>query len=152
MNSNTKRVIVVGVDGSPSSLEALTWAAEQATMRGAILHVVRVWSMQLGGTSIAAAPMPEHVAELSRNDAEAMLRTSIEQTLGDHPNLEVRVTAAHGNVAKVLMDTASKDHAEMLVVASRGNGGFKRLLLGSVSSQCAAHASCPVTVIHPQSD
>ena len=151
MAKNGGGVILVGVDGSPASLEALTWAAEEAKIRRAELHVLRVWSLHLGGTSVGGTPAPSYAVQDSGKAAKAALEQSIRETLGKAPGLDVRASVAHGNPAKVLIDTASKERAKMLVVASRGMGGFKKLLLGSVSSQCVAHAACPVTVIHPRS-
>ena len=123
-------VILVGVDGSPASLEALTWAAEEAKIRRAELHVLRVWSLHLGGTSVGGTPAPSYAVQDSGKVAKAGLEQSIRETLGKAPGLDVRASVAHGNPAKVLIDTAAKERAKMLVVASRVRGGLKKVLIG----------------------
>ncbi|MEI6621539.1 MAG: universal stress protein [Actinomycetes bacterium] len=144
--------LVVGVDGSPSSAGALEWAAREAQLRGAKLHVVQVWEVPGAAWATPVGVVPytvatdENVRTQTREDLAGMTR----EVLGPDPKIKIRITVAEGNPAKVLIDIAKRDDAELLVVGSRGRGGFKTLLLGSVSEQCVTHARCPVIVIRPQ--
>ena len=153
MEEETKQelpTIVVGVDGSPQSKDALRWAVDEAKLRGATLHVVQAWHEAAGlwanpvGPAVGAVAWPEH--ELAE-EARATLRETIKETLGDPVGVELRASVAVGSPAKALVDTADADHADLLVVGSRGRGGFRSLLLGSVSEQVVTHAHCPVAVI-----
>jgi nucleotide-binding universal stress UspA family protein len=132
--------IVVGVDGSESSLDALSWAARQAVMTSASLEVVTTW--QWPSSYGWAVPVPEDF------DPEQDVRRTLEATVASvrsaHPEVDVTARVVNGHPAPVLVD-ASKD-AELLVVGSRGHGEFVGMVLGSVSEHCAAHAHCPVLV------
>ncbi|WP_026924410.1 universal stress protein [Glycomyces arizonensis] len=133
--------IVVGVDGSPSSTQALTWALRQAEITGASIEAVHAWQIPMTyGAPVAVLP-GEDFAE----SAERALAESVDEVLGGREDLPVRRIAEHGLPAKVLLEH-SQD-AELLVVGSRGRGGFKGLLLGSVSLHCVTHAHCPVVVL-----
>ena len=74
--------------------------------------------------------------------------TTIEEALGESPDIDLRITVKEGNPVNVLIGAAEADDAELLVLGNRGRGGFTSLLLGSVSEQCVTHAKCPVTVVH----
>jgi nucleotide-binding universal stress UspA family protein len=133
--------IVVGVDGSPGSREALRFAVEEARLRDATLVAVFAWSIPF----IADVPsglLPELLADF-REDAANVLDEAIAEV--DASGVEVERVVAERPAGGALVD-AAKD-AELLVVGSRGRGGFKGLLLGSVSQQCAHHASCPVVIV-----
>ncbi|MFI8517717.1 universal stress protein [Streptomyces sp. NPDC085481] len=137
------RRVVVGVDGSPSSHEALWWAARHARLIGATLEAWGAYDVP--GAAGGSAP-PVDAAFDAQHARQALLdevRTVLAQT-GEVP-LEEHV--ARGNPAKVL--TEASEGADVLVVGSRGRGGFASLLLGSVSQQCALHASCPVVIVRP---
>ena len=142
------RGIIVGVDGSEHSYRALCWAMHEAAVRHAPLTVMTVCpsparpaTMSLWGlpTLPEGGFNPEH-ARRAVQDAVAKAAGEI---TGAAP--EVTVSVATGEVTEELV-SASRD-ADLLVVGSRGNGGFTRLLLGSVSSQVVHHAACPVIVI-----
>jgi nucleotide-binding universal stress UspA family protein len=147
--SSAMRRIVVGVDGSETSREALRWAAAEARAHEAELHVVHAWEVPgLGagvgmspGRRAAAAPESQHGA------AEQLVTDVIREELGGHPSTNVRPTIGRGTAAGVLLDAAKG--ADLLVVGSRGLGGFAGLLLGSVSSKMASHAPCPVVIVRP---
>jgi nucleotide-binding universal stress UspA family protein len=132
--------IVVGVDGSPSSEQALRWAADQSRLTGQALHAVIAWH----------APVPYDSPVTSEfdwsRDAAGVLSKTVENFLGEHAALSVVQDVQPGHPAQVLID-ASRD-AGLLVVGSRGHGGFGGLLLGSVSQHVVAHAACPVVVAH----
>lgn len=133
--------IVVGVDGSTSSLAALGWGAHQAELTGSALRAVTVWEWPTTyGYPVPLAPDFNPAADAAKvlDDAVAGVRQA-------HPTIEIRTSVVEGSTAKVLVD-ASKG-AELLVVGSRGHGGLAGMLLGSVSEHCAAHAHCPVLVI-----
>lgn len=136
--------IVVGVDGSPGSRAALRWAHDEARLRGATLEAVSVWQYPMSSslTAFGTMPPPEDLG----NDARgALLATLSEEGAGATDEVPVTTVVAEGAPAAALLE-AAKD-ADLLVVGSRGRGGFTGLLLGSVSQQCASHAACPVVVV-----
>jgi nucleotide-binding universal stress UspA family protein len=134
--------IVVGVDGSPESRAALRWAVGEAKLRHATLEAVCAWSFPvIPGRD--APPLLVPVEEL-RDEAERMLSSLLAE---EAPDVGITQTVVEGNPADLLVDIS--DGADMLVVGSRGHGGFAGLLLGSVSSQCSHHAACPVVIIRP---
>jgi nucleotide-binding universal stress UspA family protein len=137
------RRIVAGVDGSASSLEALRWAIRQAELTGSSVDAVIAWQPP------AASGLEWGVTVVDDTDyAELAAKTLAEAiSLAADPasRARVRPLVGEGNAAQVLLD-ASAD-ADLLVVGSRGHGGFASALLGSVSLHCAHHAHCPVVVI-----
>ena len=138
--------IVVGVDGSDNSARALSWAIEEATLRNDDVEAVTVWHLPYAGAGFAAVPMVDP-NELQAG-AAAQLEGSINAATDDDAvRAGIIRTVSEGGAAGALMD-AAKD-ADLLVVGSRGHGGFVGLLLGSVSSQCVHHARCPVVVVPP---
>jgi nucleotide-binding universal stress UspA family protein len=132
--------IVAGVDGSSSSLAALSWAARQADLTGSPLEVVMTW--EYPSSYGWAVPVPEDFDPES--DIQQSLDTAIAAIRAEHPGLEVSARLVSGHPAPVLVE-ASKD-ADLLVVGSRGHGEFVGMLIGSVGAHCAAHAHCPVLV------
>jgi len=136
-----RRFIVVGVDGSKSSSQALAWAAEEARLRGASLMVVRAWNVPAFVYGPFSAPPP---ADDFRKNALARLDEQVEEVLGKSPAVPVVREVREGPAAEVILEAS--EGAEMVVVGSRGLGGFSGLLLGSVSAQVAHHARCPVTI------
>ncbi len=134
-------LIVVGVDGSDSSLEALRWAANQARLTGAALEVLATWEYP---TSLGWAPAwpPDWDPE---GDARKALAEVVEKVLGPHTDIEVRQVVTEGHAALALVNAA--EHADLLVVGSRGHGAFAGMLLGSVSEHCATHSPCPVVIV-----
>lgn len=139
--NSTRPRIVVGVDGSAESRSALRWAASLASGMDASLDVVAVWQFPPATEwNFAAAGWdPEQ-------DATQWLNSAVEDVFGaDRPDgLQLRVV--QGNVAQALL--SESEDATMLVLGSRGYGGFAGLLLGSVSAKCAEHARCPVLIVH----
>lgn len=143
--------IVVGIDGSEPSKAALRWAARLAPLLGCTIDAVTAWQYPLlaglnpGFANVGVMP---DFAELL--DTEQLAKDGLEETLqevfGDHRPVGLATAVVHGQPAQALIE-ASAD-ATMLVVGSRGHGGFAGLLLGSVSSACAEHAKCPVLVLH----
>lgn len=137
-----RRVIVVGVDGSPASIEALQWAARTADSTGAQLVAVTSWDYPASYGMAAGFGNWNPAA-----DAQKIVDQAISAAFPEPRPDTVRTVISQGHPAEVLIE-ASRD-AEMLVVGSRGRGGFVGLLLGSVSAYCAEHALCPVVVIRP---
>jgi len=135
-------LIVVGVDGSESSKEALRWAARQAQITGAKLLAVMTWEYP---TSFGwAPPYPtEFDPEL---DTQKALGAIVEEALGADRPVEVESIVVEGDPATELLEAAKG--ADLLVVGSRGHGAFTGMMLGSVSQRCMTHASCPVMVVH----
>jgi nucleotide-binding universal stress UspA family protein len=131
--------IVVGVDGSEPSRLALRWAAFLAAPLGATVDAVIAW--QLPVTYGWAAPQWDPHAEMT-----AVLDESVRAVFGDQPPVPIRAQAREGGAARVLVEASHG--ARMLVVGSRGHGGFVGLLIGSVSASVAEHATCPVLVVH----
>jgi nucleotide-binding universal stress UspA family protein len=137
--------IVAGVDGSPSSLAALQWAVRQAGLTGGSVQAVIAWQFPAAASGYAWAPAAvlesidyEEIAQKVVTDAIA----SVDPAGRDVP---ISIRVREGNAARVLIDAAAD--ADLLVVGSRGHGGFAGALLGSVSQHCVHHAPCPVAVI-----
>jgi nucleotide-binding universal stress UspA family protein len=131
--------IVVAVDGSPSSIDALRWAADQAARTGAAVEAVTCWSYPTSN-GMEISVLDGDWGENARNTLVAALA---EAHCAKVP--EVIQTVTQGRAAEVLI--AASAGAELLVVGSRGHGSMAGALLGSVSQRVAAHAHCPVVII-----
>lgn len=138
--------VVIGTDGSSNALRALRWAVDEARLR------------RTGLTVLAVVPVPVTLAQISRpvvgepeaadvRAAETSAKDAVAEIGADDVEVTVRVV---GGVPAEELINASAD-ADLLVVGSRGGGGFSRLLLGSVSSQIVHHTRCPVTIV-PDAD
>jgi nucleotide-binding universal stress UspA family protein len=140
--------IVVGVDGSPESLSALHWAYEQARLSGAELVAVHAWMYPYSVS-------PETVREVRKPmeaDAAKELQMSLD-SLGsylEHGPVAVRAVLCENTPAEALLHEA--DDADLIVVGSRGRGGLRSLLLGSVSRCVLHHARCPVAVVRASNE
>jgi nucleotide-binding universal stress UspA family protein len=138
---SSERRIVVGVDGSRHSVEALRWGAYQASALGAGLEVVTAWEYP-ASFGWAAVPSDWDPAK----DMEKVLQDAVSEAFGDRLPSGLDLQVRQGGAARVLIEASQG--ATMLVVGSRGHGGFAGMLLGSVSANVAEHASCPVLIIH----
>lgn len=140
-------VVVVGVDDSPGAERALRWAVHEAAAHHWDVIAVMAWELPTTG-ALGVEPMPVDIASLAQGASETLARI-IARVADDADALGVTVTgeAAHGHPRHVLLEQS--EDADLLVVGSRGRGGFAGLLLGSVSSYCAKHAHGPVAVIPP---
>lgn len=134
--------IVVGIDGSETAHHALAWAVSEARLRQAELEVVHAWQLpHIGGDPYSVAFEPQPFEE----DARRTLANAIEaQDVSGLPR-DVRPVLVYSSPAQAILD-ASKG-ADLVVVGSRGRGGFSELLLGSVSHQVAHHARCAVVIV-----
>ena len=137
--------IVVGIDGSPAARLAARWAAHEADLRRADLILVSAWNLPLDGYSFGDVPLPEEALKALEVQAEERLAEAAEDARTVATDLWIVTEAVQGQAATVLLHAAR--HADLLVVGSRGLGGFRGLLLGSVSQQCVDHAPCPVVVV-----
>ena len=141
-------LITVGVDHSEGAREALRFALEEAKLRRAKLRIVHAWQYgYIGATGLEGAhpALGGDIKEL-RDGAETALEETLRDSIPETDTVEIERRVVEGRPAAVLVDE-SRD-ADLLVVGSRGYGGFTGLLLGSVSQQCAHHAACPVVIVH----
>ena len=133
-------MIVVGVDGSEESKKTLRFALEEAKRWQTTLHVVHAfteWEPIPGTRELEQDRGPE--------EREAWLATLIRDVVGENADVEISRSTVEDDPTAALL--AAAQSAELLIVGSRGHGGFADLLLGSVSQQCAHHASCPVVIV-----
>lgn len=137
--------IVVGVDGSEASQDALRWAARQADLTGASLQAVLVWRIP----TPYGAPFTMPTTFDYRGHARRALDDAIRNALGAQPSVAVSSAIVEGHPAPQLLKAAVD--ADLLVVGSRGHGAFTGMLVGSVSGYCVANARCPVVVVRPSS-
>ena len=135
--------LVVGVDGSAPSQAALRWALEQSRLTGTPITAVIAWQYppDYGLGAVPEGWSPDQ-------DAANALERTLQEVCGDDRPADLRSVVREGNPARVLLDESQG--AAMLLVGSRGHGGFYGLLLGSVSAACAERASCPVLVLHAE--
>jgi nucleotide-binding universal stress UspA family protein len=138
--------ITVGVDGSEHSRRALDWAVREAGLRGAALTVLAVHQVASNywTGSPEAYPADQPAAEAVRRAAEDVVQEAVSQA-GEPGPASVTVRAVSGLPARELVNASSD--ADLVVVGSRGGGGFSALVLGSVTNQVVSHAACPVVVI-----
>jgi nucleotide-binding universal stress UspA family protein len=140
---------VVGVDGSEESKVALRWAVDYAKTVGARVRAVIAWRWPM--SIVVTLPATEMFDPM--DEALKTLNAAVADALGDgaeSAGVRVDVAAAYGAPVPVLLDEATR--ASLLVVGSRGHGGFHGLLLGSTGEHCVRHAVCPVVVVRPQDD
>jgi nucleotide-binding universal stress UspA family protein len=140
-------VVVVGVDHSAGGKEALRFALEEAQLRHATLRAVHAWQFGYIGATGMEGRLPAVGGELHeyREAAAAALDATLSEMTPEACEVEVERRVVEGAPAAALVEE-SRD-ADLLVVGSRGHGGFAQLLLGSVSQQCAHHAECPVVIV-----
>ena len=137
--------IVVGFDGSAHSERSIEWAMKEAALRHAPLTVLAVHPVALSAWTRAPITFPADEGEVdkARTAAQESVDKVASQVGGERPAATVR--AISGVPAEELIKAGAD--ADLIVVGSRGSGGFGRLLLGSVSSQVTHHATCPVVVV-----
>jgi len=134
--------IVVGVDGSDPSKAALAWAIRQGTLTGATVEAVIAWELPVNyGTPAPLMPPRTDVEEAARE----VIALAVADVSSPDQQVTIRCKVVEGNAPRVLLDASAE--ADLLVVGSRGHGGFVEALLGSVGQHCVHHATCPVVVI-----
>lgn len=138
------RGVVVGVDGSDQSMCALAWAAREAERRETPLHVVTAYTVPVFAASSMDAGYATVDDSVVREGAQAVLDQALGRITG-HPGLEIVPRVENGDASGVLLELS--EEAELMVVGSRGRGGFVGRLLGSVSAALPAHAKCPTVVV-----
>lgn len=131
--------IIVGVDGSKLSERALEWAITEARLQGARLHVITAWDFP---PVVVGMEGTLDVSQLE-SGAVRLQATALERC--PHDDIQVTTEVARGNAARMLIDAST--NADLVVVGSRGHGGFAGLLLGSVSNQVVHHSACSVVVV-----
>lgn len=133
--------VVVGVDGSPQSKQALRWAAGFAAATGARIDAVAAWQypVSYGWSAVPLGWNPEQ-------DTEKTLTETVDEVFGADRPADLHLVVRAGYAVTVLLEAAKG--ATMVVVGSRGHGGFAGMLIGSVSAALAEHATCPVLVVH----
>jgi len=140
VSSERERRIVVGVDGSLPSNAALAWAVRQAKLTGAVVEAVIAWEIP----ATYGLTMPAADVDFEGTAAQVAANAIAEVTSPDEP-VTIRTKVVQGYPAQVLLDASAG--AELLVIGSRGHGGFAEAMLGSVGQHCVHHATCPVVVI-----
>jgi len=139
--------VVVGVDGSESSVASLRWAAEEAAIRNETLRIVTVWS-----TPVVSMPAPTVGyfidPALFEADGERIVQDAIASVRADMGDRAPEITTAVLQGLPITQLLEASNDASLLVLGSRGRGGFASLLLGSVALGCTHHAKIPVAVIH----
>ena len=147
-SKDSNGLIVVGVDSSDGAKAALRFALDEAKLRQATLRVVHTWQFGYIGVSGIEGFSPIVGADLGdlRRTAEVALDAVMHEVAPHADGIVIERRASEGAPATVLVDESRQ--ADLLVVGSRGHGGFAGLLLGSVSQQCAHHAACPVVIVH----
>lgn len=140
--------IIVGVDGSEQARNALQWALSEAKLRSATVEAVSAWgppyeAYELAAGGVGAGGLLD-VNEIEKHQQE-WLDGEIERIQHEYPEVEIERVTVNDAPSSALLDRAKG--ADLLVVGSRGRGGFVGLLLGSVSQQLVHHANCPVVVV-----
>lgn len=131
--------ILVGIDGSRESVEALRYAGRLGDALGLPIEALTVWDYPaVADYYILSDWSPE-------DDARSVIADAIRSAFGDSPPEGLTTSVADGHPARTLIERSR--HCEMLLLGSRGHGGFVGLLLGSVSTACAGHAHCPVLIV-----
>ncbi|MFG3341280.1 universal stress protein [Glycomyces sp. NPDC048151] len=141
MAAEERERVLVGVDGSPASTKALRWAMRYAERTGASIDAVHVWQVP----TVYGSPIEIVPGESFAESGQRALEGTVDRELGGRTDLEVRRISQGGYPPKVLVEL-SKDY-DLMAVGSRGQGGLKGALVGSVSLRCVTHAACPVVVV-----
>ena len=145
-NETEKRQrIVVGVDGSEVARGALRWALAEARLRGAVVQIVHAWHNPY--VAMTGFPVSENAIESVEEGARRVLDDVAASAASEAQGVTIEPSLVSGPPATSLLDAAQG--ADLLVVGSRGHGGFTGLLLGSVSQQVVHHAPCPVVIVPP---
>lgn len=137
--------VLVGADGSEGGRRALRYAADEAAAHGARLRVLTAYTVPAPPVAVGLVQPAWRDADAWRADAESLATSTVEEVLGERPEVEVTTDVVEGSAAQALIDGSRT--SDLVVVGTRGHGGFAGMLLGSVSQHLAAHAACPVAVV-----
>ncbi|MEO9198075.1 MAG: universal stress protein [Antricoccus sp.] len=137
-DDNAPARIIVGIDGSDSSIDALRAAARIATAMAARIDAVMTWEYPVR--------FPNPPGWSPESDAQAVLSDAVAKAFGTDLPAGINTAVLYGPPARVLIEQS--EAADLLVLGSRGHGGFTGLLLGSVSTAVSQHAQCPVLITH----
>jgi nucleotide-binding universal stress UspA family protein len=146
--------IVVGVDGSEASVEALRWAVDEARLRGARVVALHAWvfvpAPPIGDPGMIAIPAGDLAGQLEAETeaARAELTDAVARVLGTEPDVEVVQRLTEAEAGEALVEESKE--ADLVVVGSHGRSGLRAAILGSVSRHVVDHAHCPVVVVRPQ--
>lgn len=143
-DSSNSPSVVVGVDGSPSSVEALRWSMRYAKLVAAELHVVSAWENPLPGFAFGLS-----IASDFERDTIRKLDATMTKVFGEDSPVGVSKAVVRGHPEPILIEASRT--ADLLVIGDRGRGGFASLLLGSVSESCARGAHCSVIIVRAAS-
>lgn len=137
--------IVVGVDGSAESVDALRWAAGYAAATGGTITAVLSWHYPTAAGIVQPGSAPKLLTDDVRATMQDALDKAVTDVFGTTTPPSVQAKIAYGHPAVVLVDES--EHADLLVVGNRGHGAFAGMLTGSVSIHCVNSARCPVVVV-----
>lgn len=140
---NDSKKILVGIDGSEGSLQALRWALAEARRRHDTVEVLHCWHVPYYGDVTGMMPYP---GTMLHEGAEAVLAEALAAVRDEAEGVAVTTRVEQGSAAQVLIDASA--NADLIVVGRRGHGGFLGLLIGSVAQQVAGHSSCPVVIVN----
>ncbi len=144
-HASQDKIIVVGVDGSPSSQDALRWAVQQAELTGDTVKAVMAWQYPVYAGGVGWGPVVLDEGVDIKHAAEQTLAGAVEQVSHSGSAVRIEQQVVEGYAPRVLVDTSAE--ADLLVVGSRGHGTFSDAMLGSVSQHCAHHSKCPVVIV-----
>jgi len=139
-----RQVVVAGIDGSPESVAALSWAGRYAATTGATVRAVRAWHFP----TAAGLPPEGKAPQAVTSEIEQRMRDEVGDAIAKAnvpAPVQVETVIGYGHPAQVLIDESKT--ASLLVVGHRGHGGFHEMLTGSVAMHCVSHAACPVVVV-----
>jgi len=142
-DGGAQQVVVVGVDGSPESVAALSWAGRYGAATGAVVWALHIWHYPTAA-GLPPGVTPESVTDEVKAEQQKELDEAIAKANLD-PAAQVESKIAYGHPAQVLINESK--NVNLIVVGHRGRGGFTGMLTGSVSMQVVNHAECPVVVV-----
>jgi nucleotide-binding universal stress UspA family protein len=140
--------IVVGYDGSTGAEQALQWAVAEAALRHAELELVGCWQFPVLIGPVSMGPIAVQVTDGLVTATDHLVTAAADRVAQGHDGLKVHAIVIEGHPADALIDAAQD--ADLLVLGSRGHGGFTSLLIGSVGLHCVAHSPCPVVIVRPR--
>ena len=138
--------ILVGIDGSDASLDAVRWAITEARRRGDRVEVLHCWHIPYYGDITGMMPVPGQMLEEAAQTVVADTLTAVAADAAGAPAVEISGRSVQGSAAQTLIEASHG--VDLVVVGRRGHGGFVGLLMGSVATQVAGHAACPVVVVN----